>query len=121
MQAQWKLSRGLGIANLLVIHRLSDLLAAGDAGSRGRALAEGLLADCSTRIIYRQEADQLHAAAGLLGLTSIETHAAGALAKGRGLWKVAGRSFISQHLLHAHEAVLFDTDSRMESPSGATS
>lgn len=37
MQSQWKLSRGLGIANLMVIHRLSDLLAAGDAGSRGRA------------------------------------------------------------------------------------
>lgn len=63
MQAQWKLSRGLGIANLMVIHRLSDLLTAGDAGSQGRALAEGLLADCSTRIIYRQETDQLHAAA----------------------------------------------------------
>lgn len=32
MQSQWKLSRGLGIANLMVIHRLSDLLSAGDAG-----------------------------------------------------------------------------------------
>ncbi len=55
MQAQWKPSRGLGIANLMVIHRLSDLLTAGDAGSQGRALAEGLLADCSTRIIYRSK------------------------------------------------------------------
>lgn len=69
MQAQWKLSRGLGIANLMVIHRLSDLLTAGDAGSRGRALAEGLLADCSTRIIYRQEADQLSRHPGL-GVTA---------------------------------------------------
>ncbi|MGW3956535.1 hypothetical protein ACWEKM_37830 [Streptomyces sp. NPDC004752] len=40
--------RRLGIANLMVIHRLSDLLSAGDVGSRGRVLAEGLLADCST-------------------------------------------------------------------------
>lgn len=53
---QWKLSRGLGIANLVVIHRLSDLLTAGDAGSRGRALAEGLLADCSTCIITGRRA-----------------------------------------------------------------
>lgn len=113
MQAQWKLSRGLGIANLMVIHRLSDLLAAGDAGSRGRALAEGLLADCSTRIIYRQETDQLTAAAGLLGLTGIETQAISALQRGRGLWKVAGRSFVVQHTLHPHEARLFDTDIRM--------
>ncbi|MFF9001568.1 ATP-binding protein [Streptomyces achromogenes] len=113
MQAQWKLSRGLGIANLMVIHRLSDLLTAGDAGSQGRALAEGLLADCSSRIIYRQETDQLHAAASLLGLTSVEVEAIAHLNRGRGLWKVAGRSFIVQHLLHAHELALFDTDARM--------
>ncbi|MFD6324616.1 VirB4 family type IV secretion system protein [Streptomyces sp. NPDC058442] len=113
MQAQWKLSRGLGIANLMVIHRLSDLLTAGDAGSQGRALAEGLLADCSTRIIYRQETDQLQAAATLLGLTSVEAEAIAHLNRGRGLWKVAGRSFIVQHLLHAHELALFDTDARM--------
>ncbi|MGY4968345.1 VirB4 family type IV secretion system protein [Streptomyces nigrescens] len=113
MQSQWKLSRGLGIANLLVIHRLSDLLTAGDAGSRGRALAEGLLADCSTRIVYRQEADQLQAAAGLLGLTTVEAQAIANLGRGRGLWKVANRSFIVQHLLHPAEAQLFDTDSRM--------
>ncbi|WP_406149438.1 VirB4 family type IV secretion system protein [Streptomyces anulatus] len=113
MQSQWKLSRGLGIANLLVIHRLSDLLTAGDAGSQGRALAEGLLADCSTRIIYRQETDQLHAAASLLGLTSVEMNAIAQLNRGRGLWKVAGRSFIVQHLLHSHELALFDTDARM--------
>ncbi|MEU6814059.1 ATP-binding protein [Streptomyces sp. NPDC046860] len=113
MQAQWKLSRGLGIANMMVIHRLSDLLTAGDAGSQGRALAEGLLADCSTRIVYRQETDQLQAAASLLGLTSIEMDAIAHLNRGRGLWKVAGRSFIVQHLLHPQELELFDTDARM--------
>lgn len=113
MQSQWKLSRGLGIANLMIIHRLSDLLSAGDAGSRGRVLAEGLLADCSTRIIYRQEPDQLDSAASLLGLTGVETQAVSALTKGRGLWKVAGRSFITQHLLHPAERDLFDTDARM--------
>lgn len=113
MQSQWKLSRGLGIANLMIIHRLSDLLSAGDAGSRGRVLAEGLLADCSTRVIYRQEPDQLSAAASLLGLTGVETQAVSALTKGRGLWKVAGRSFITQHILHPTERKLFDTDARM--------
>ncbi|MFE1764673.1 ATP-binding protein [Streptomyces angustmyceticus] len=113
MQSQWKLSRGLGIANLMIIHRLSDLLSAGDAGSRGRVLAEGLLADCSTRIIYRQEPDQLTAATALLGLTGVETQAVSALTKGRGLWKVAGRSFITQHILHPDERELFDTDARM--------
>jgi hypothetical protein len=71
------------------------------------------LADCSTRIIYRQETDQLTAAAGLLGLAGVETQAISALQRGRGLWKVAGRSFVVQHALHPHEARLFDTDARM--------
>lgn len=76
-------------------------------------LAEGLLADCSTRIIYRQEPDQLAAAASLLGLTGVETQAVSALTKGRGLWKVAYHSFITQHILHPAERELFDTDARM--------
>ncbi|WP_033819823.1 ATP-binding protein [Kitasatospora sp. MBT63] len=113
MQQQWKLSRGLGIANLLILHRLSDLLSAGDAGSRGRVLAEGLLADCSTRIIYRQEPDQIPAAMALLGLTGVEAQAIAALTRGRGLWKVASLSFIVQHLLHSREKQLYDTDFRM--------
>lgn len=113
MQQQWKLSRGLGIANLLILHRLTDLLSAGDAGSRARVLAEGLLADCSTRIIYRQEADQIPVAMSLLGLTSVEAQAIAALTRGRGLWKVAALSFIVQHLLHPTERALYDTDIRM--------
>ncbi|CAM5620640.1 hypothetical protein SCANM124S_06965 [Streptomyces canus] len=67
----------------MVIHRLSDLLTAGDADSLD-PLAEGLLTDCSTRIIYRQEADQLAAAVSLLGLTGVEAQAVCALTKGRG-------------------------------------
>ncbi|MFR9723986.1 ATP-binding protein [Streptomyces sp. MS19] len=120
MQAQWKLSRSFGIANLAVIHRLSDLLSAGDAGSRGRALAEGLLADCSTRVIYRQEPDQLAPAADLLGLTTVESDAISHLRRGRGLWKIAERSFVVQHHLHPAEAELFDTDARMHTPHRAT-
>ncbi len=58
MQSQWKLSRGLGIANLMVIHRLSDLDAVGGADSEARALAQGLLADCSTKILYQQETSE---------------------------------------------------------------
>ena len=68
MQTAWKLARATGTANLLVVHRLSDLDAVGDTGTANRALAEGLLADCSTRILYRQEPDQLDQLARLLGL-----------------------------------------------------
>lgn len=113
MQAQWKLSRAYGIANLIVLHRLSDLDAVGSAGSEVRALAEGLLADCSTRIIYRQESDQLAAVAGSLGLSATERDLLPALPRGTGLWKVANRSYLVRHRLHPEEARVFDTDASM--------
>ena len=47
-----------GLQNIVVMHRLSDLSAAGAAGSREVALAEGLLHDAQTRVIYRQVEDE---------------------------------------------------------------
>ena len=118
MQAQWKLSRAHGIANLLVLHRLSDLDAVGATGSETRALAEGLLADCSTRVIYRQESDQLADASKALGLTSTERDLLPALPRGTGLWKVGGRSYVVHHRLHPDEASVFDTDAAMRGQGG---
>jgi DNA helicase HerA-like ATPase len=119
MQAQWKLSRALGIANLLVLHRLSDLDAAGASGSETRAIAEGLLADCSTRVVYRQESDQLAGSSAALGLTTAERDVLPQLPRGTGLWKLPGRSYLVRHDLHPAEAVVFDTDAAMrENPHG---
>lgn len=116
MQAQWKLSRAHGIANLLVIHRLSDLEAVGAAGSETRAIAEGLLADCSTRVVYRQETDQLAATGEALGLTTTERELLPALPRGTGLWKISGRSYVVRHRLHVDELAVFDTDAAMRDP-----
>ena len=117
LQAQWKLSRALGVANLLVLHRLSDLDAVGPAGSEARALASGLLADCSTRIVYRQESDQLSATGTALGLTRTERDLLPALPRGTGLWKLPRRSHVVHHLLHPTETFV-DTDQAMR--EGAT-
>ncbi len=119
MQAQWKLSRAYGIANLLVIHRLSDLDAVGAAGSEARAIAEGLLADCSTRVVYRQETDQLAATGRALGLTTTERDLLPALPRGTGLWKISGRSYVVRHRLHVDELAVFDTDAAMRDPDRA--
>jgi type IV secretory pathway VirB4 component len=113
MQSQWKLSRAYGIANLMIIHRLSDLDAVGDAASETRALANGLLADCSTRIVYRQESDQLGATASLLGLTSTERAVLIDLSVGEGLWRVANRAFRVQHQITVGELERFDTTAAM--------
>ncbi|WP_231384251.1 ATP-binding protein [Cellulomonas sp. URHD0024] len=118
MQAQWKLSRAYGIANLMILHRLSDLDAVGPVGSAARALADGLLADCSTRVIYRQEADQLAGNATALGLTHPERDLLPVLARGTGLWKMPRRSNVVHHVLHPAEVPIVDTDGAMrEAPS----
>jgi len=110
MQAQWKLSRASGIANLMILHRLSDLDAVGAAGTEARALADGLLADCSTRIVYRQESDQLATTQAALGLSDPERDLLPALGRGTGLWKMPRRSHVVHHHLTAAELALFDTD-----------
>lgn len=113
MQAQWKLARAHGIANLLVLHRLSDLDAVGAAASETRALAAGLLADCSTRVIYRQESDQLAGTELALGLTDTERSLLPSLPRGCGLWKLPGVARIVHHRLHGDEIAVYDTDAAM--------
>ena len=115
MQAQWKLSRAWGLANLMVVHRLSDLDAVGDLGSQSRGLAQGLLGDTATRIIYNQPFDEAQAAGKLLGLTSVKVGQLPELAQGEGLWRVNERAFVVRHLLTDGELGLFDTNARMAS------
>ena len=113
MQAQWKLSRAWGLANMMVVHRISDLDAVGDAGSEARGLAQGLLGDTGTRVIYNQPADEAAKAAAVLGFTGTETAQLPELARGEGLWKVGERSFVVRHLCTPGELALFDTNARM--------
>lgn len=113
MDAQWRLARHYGLANLLVFHKLSDLENVGDQGSRMRGLASSLLANAETRIVYRQESDQLGVTAQTLGLTGTERSLLPGLGIGQGLWKIKDRSFVVQHQLHPAELELFDTRARM--------
>jgi len=113
MQAQWKLSRAWGLANLMIVHRLSDLDAVGDTGSQSRGLAQGLLGDTATRILYNEPYDEAQAAGRLLGLTTVEVAQLPELAKGEGLWRVNERAFVVRHLCTPGELATYDTDARM--------
>jgi hypothetical protein len=113
MQSQWKLSRALGIANLMVIHRLSDLDAVGERDSEARNLALGLLADCSTKIIYAQESGEDAKTGASLGLSSTEVDQLSSLVRGEGLWRVGERSFVVRHVCTPGELALFNTNQRM--------
>ena len=113
MQAQWKLSRAWGLANLMIVHRLSDLDAVGDTGSQARGLAQGLLGDTATRILYNEPFDEAQAAGRVLGLSDVEIRQLPELAQGEGLWRVNERAFVVRHLCTPDELDVYDTNSRM--------
>lgn len=113
MDAQWRLSRHYGIANMLVFHRLGDLDNVGDQGSAMRSLASSLLANAETRIIYRQESDQLGPTSQALGLTGTEQRLLPGLGTGQGLWRIRESSYVVQHQMHPDELALFDTGGRL--------
>ncbi len=113
LQACWKLGRAWGVANLAVVHRLSDLRAQADDGSATAKVAAGLLADTQTRVLFRQSADQVPEARQLLGLSPPEASLLTRLVRGRALWRVGGRSAVVQHAIAPGEAALCDTDAAM--------
>ncbi len=113
LQASWKFSRAYGVANVAVLHRLSDLQAVGAAGSEQVGLARGLLSDSETRVVYAQPPGEVAGARELLSLSSTEAELLPRLRRGVALWKVGRRAFLVQHLLGPMERSLVDTDRAM--------
>jgi hypothetical protein len=116
-QANFKLARQYGVQNILVMHHLGDLKAAGDAGTRTAELAAGLLADTATRVLYHLDPGEVHASADLLGLNQAQRQVVPQLQRGSGLWLVGQRSYVVHHLLATDpgspERWIVDTDDAM--------
>jgi len=112
-QSNFKLARQFGVMNLVVLHKLADLQAAGDAGSRAARIAEGLVADASTRIVYHQDESQVPLTRALLGLSETEAGVISMLGAGQALWRVGSRSFVVQHYRSRLETGLTNTDTGM--------
>ena len=113
LQSSWKLSRAFGVSNVAVLHRVSDLRSVGASDSEQVALAQGLLSDSETRVVYAQSPGELEAAAELLSLSATEADLLPQLRRGVALWKVGQRSFLVQHRLSAAERYIVDTDAAM--------
>ena len=113
-QSNFKLARQFGVMNLVVLHKLADLHAAGDAGSRASRIAEGLIADASTRIVYHQDESQVPLTRSLLGLSESEAQLISMLSAGQALWRIGSRSYVVQHHRSAVEAEMTNTDTGMQ-------
>jgi type IV secretory pathway VirB4 component len=118
-QSNFKLARQFGVMNLVVLHKLADLQAAGDAGSRAARIAEGLVADASTRIVYHQDESQVELTRSLLGLSRSEARLISMLSAGQALWRVGSRSFVVAHHRSRLEAALTNTDTGMNATRSA--
>jgi DNA helicase HerA-like ATPase len=113
LRSAFKLSRSFGVSNIAVVHRLSDLTAAGSNGSIQQSLAEGLLADSETRVIFGQPPSEAAVTSKLLSLSETERDAVVHLPRGVALWKVGDRSFLVEHIVGRMESSLVDTDAAM--------
>jgi hypothetical protein len=113
LQSSWKLARAYGVANVAVLHRVSDLFGAGPVGSEQAGLAQGLLADSETRVVYAQAPGEVATTRELLGLSETEADLVPHLRRGVALWKVGDRSFLVRHVFAPSERALVDTDAAM--------
>ena len=117
LQSSWKLSRAFGVSNVAVLHRVSDLRSVGASDSEQVALAQGLLSDSETRVVYAQSPGEIEAASELLSLSDTESDLLPQLRRGIALWKVGQRSFLVQHRLSSLERRIVDTDAAMTAPA----
>jgi hypothetical protein len=110
LAASWKLARAHGVQCIAVTHRLSDLTAAGDAGSEQVQLARGLLADSETRVIHSLRPEEVATTRALLGLTDAEAQVISSLPRGCALWRVGQHSTVVEHRYSDRERSLIATD-----------
>ena len=115
-QERTKLSRDHNVSSVYLVHKLADLRASGEEGSRVRQITENLVADCATRVIYSQPASEIPTLRTVLGLTETEVRIVTSprvMRTGQALWKIGDRSFLVQTLLAPEEVALTSTRETM--------
>jgi type IV secretory pathway VirB4 component len=113
LRGSWKLARARGLSHVLVLHRWSDVAAAGDAGSAQRERAQGLLRECETAWLFRQPADEAREMSLALGLSSREERYLTSLPKGVALVRYGAHRSIVRVQPDANDLGFIDTDAAM--------
>jgi hypothetical protein len=118
-----RLSRAERKIQLLVLHKPSDLLSVGAAGSQEVSIAKDLLALCSSRILLGQSTRVGDELADELGLSEREQAVITDWAMegpGRALWKLENSPGMKiQTVLSATERALFDTNAGLRTAPAA--
>ncbi len=113
LQGSWKLARSRGLSHVLVLHRWSDVAAAGNEGSAQRERAQGLLRECETAWLFRQPADEAREMAVALGLHAREEQYLVALPKGVTLVRYGMHRSIVRVVPDHRDTTFIDTDAAM--------
>jgi type IV secretory pathway VirB4 component len=113
-QSKQKLARAYGFVNMLILHRLSDLLSQADSGTTAAKIAEGILADTQTRVIFHQDSDTVPMTQKVLNLSNREAALIPGFGKGEALWKVGAHSAHVQGRIAQAEWAFADTDASMK-------
>jgi type IV secretory pathway VirB4 component len=113
LQGSWKLARSTATANVLVLHRISDVDSVASHGEQSVALAAGLIADSGTSVCFQLDPTDAADAAATLGLSETATQLVGRLGRGVALWKVGGRQHLVAHEVRSDELAVIDSDQAM--------
>jgi hypothetical protein len=96
-----------------VLHRWSDVAAAGNEGSAQRERAQGLLRECETSWLFRQPTDEAREMAVALGLHGREEQYLVALPKGAALVRYGPHRSIVRFVPDRRDVTFIDTDGAM--------
>lgn len=117
-----RLSRTEKKIQVLVMHKPSDTLSVGAAGSQEVAIAKDLLALCSTRVLFGQStrvADELTEDFALSEREQDATTDWAMERRGRALWKIENHpGYKVQTVLSRTEQLLFDTNAQLRAKPG---
>jgi type IV secretory pathway VirB4 component len=113
LAGSYKLARSHGVQYVAVLHRLSDLTAAGSADTAQVRLARGLLSDSETVAVYGQPPAEVTNNRELLDLNDTEARLLTQLGRGVALWRVGRESHLVLHCLSPNELPIVDSDAGM--------
>ncbi|GGD86667.1 ATP-binding protein [Microbacterium murale] len=122
MYQQWlKLSRHYGISNIVILHKMGDLDAVGEADSQERNLAYSIAGDIENKFIFRINQQESASIQQRLNVPPAHADMARQLRKGEFLAYVGQYSYLVDAFATSTdwEYELFKTDDAMELPGGS--